>query len=207
MGNTIHTKEVARLLLIMTVIMAGVVVLRLFLDQWQGYSAAMKCLEANNRKGSVMYLDRVLNAHVPFSPIEARAKAHLIRLAADFERENEYELALLCYETVRTSRYLARHFWIPNKGDLPFLNDKIASIKARFLVKNGIVKDFKEGYDQQMGIMNKDFSPSVFWSVIAVAFFGLYIGFVILWIFKRKKIYVAAFGLCFVIWVTALYIA
>lgn len=194
---------------VLTVIacMIGIIVLRLSFDQWQGYSKAMESLHAGDRKSAVMYLDRVLNAHIPFSPIEGKAKTHLLRLASDFEGEKEYEVALLCYETVRTSRYLVRHFWVPDKVEIPFLNDKVASIKAQLLVKDGIVKNFKEGYEQQMGIMNKDYSPSVFWSLITVAALLSYIGFIVLWIFKRKKIYIAAFSLCFVVWVISLYIA
>ena len=132
--------------------MTGIIILRLSVDQWQGYSKAMESLKSGDRKAAIMYMDRTLNAHIPFSPIEAKARGHILRLASDFEREKEYELALLCYETVRTSRYLARHIWVPGKSDIPFLNDKIATIKARLLVEDGIVKDLKEGYDQQMGI-------------------------------------------------------
>lgn len=187
--------------------MAGIIILRLSLDQWQGYSQAMASLKAGDRKAAIMYLDRTLNAHIPFSPIEDKARGHILRLAADCEGEKEYEVALLCYETLRTSRYLARHLWIPGKSDIPFLNDKVASLKARLLVKDGIVKDLKEGYDQQIGIMNKDYSPSVFWSVISITAFAAYIGFIVLWIFKRRKIYIAACSLCFVAWIMALYIS
>ena len=123
--------------------MVFIIVLRLSFDQWQGYSKAMENLKAGDRKGAVMYLDRVLNAHIPFSPIEYKAKMRLLSLASDFEGEKEYEVALLCYETVRTSRYLVRHFWVPDRREIPFLNDKIASIKAQLLVKDGIVKNFK----------------------------------------------------------------
>lgn len=206
MGNFLHKREIGKFFFVL-VIMAGIVLLRLFLDQWQGYNAAMKSLAASDRRSAIMYFDRVLNAHIPFSPIEAKAKNHLLKLASDFEGEKEYELSLLSYETVRTSRYLVRHLWVPDKDDIPFLNDKIASNKARLLVKDEMVKDFKEGYDQQMMIMSKDFSPLVFWSIIAVIAFAAYIGFIVLWIFKRKKIYIAAFSLCFIVWIVALYIA
>ncbi len=187
--------------------MLGIILLRLSLDQWQGYSQGLDSLNRNDYKGAIMYFDRVLNAYIPFSPLEKKAKTHLIELASKFEKEKEYELALLCYETVRTSRYLTRHFFIPDSKDIPFLNDKIASIKAQFLVKDGMVKNLKEGYEQQMGIMNKDFSPSVFWSIIAVSSFWTYIGFIVLWIFKRKRGYVFAFCISLVLWVTALYLA
>ena len=183
------------------------IILRLSLDQWQGYSNGMESFGKGDYKSAVMYFDRVLNAHIPFSPIEKKAKLRLTELASGFEKEKKYELALVCYETIRTSRYLTRHFLIPDSKDIPFLNDRIASIKAQLLVKDGMVKDFKEGYDQQMGIMNKDFSPSVSWSVVAVAAFWTYIGFIALWIFKRKPVYIYIFCSAFIVWIAGLYLA
>ena len=183
------------------------IILRLSLDQWQGYSSGMECFGKGDYKSAVMYFDRVLNAHIPFSPLEKKAQLRLTELASRFEKEKKYELALVCYETIRTSRYLTRHIFIPDSKDIPFLNDRIASIKAQLLVKDGIVKDFKEGYDQQMGIMNKDYSPSVLWSLVAVAAFWSYIGFIIMWIFKKKRVYVYIFCLAFIIWLTSLYLA
>ncbi|MGD0282767.1 MAG: hypothetical protein ABSB95_10430 [Dissulfurispiraceae bacterium] len=185
----------------------GILLLRLSLDQLQSYHNGVEDLKKGDYNNAVMYFERVLHAHIPFSPLEKRAKSHLTGLASKFEKEKEYELALLCYETIRTSRYLTRHFFIPGSKDIPFLNDRIASIKAQLLVKDGMVKDFKEGYDQQMGIMNKDYSPSVFWSAVAVAAFWAYIGFIVFWLFKRKKVYIYVSCLAFVIWVTGLYLA
>jgi hypothetical protein len=183
------------------------VVLRLCLDQWQGYRNGMESLGKGDQKSAVMYFDRVLNAHIPFSPLEKKAKEHLLVFAERFEKNNELELALVCYETIRTSRYLARHFFVPDSKDIPFLNNRIASIKARLLLKDGLVKDFKEGYDQQMGIMNKDFSPSLSWSLIVVCSFWAYVGFIFLWIFKRKPVYIYITCLAFIAWLTGLYFA
>ena len=183
------------------------IILRLSLDQWQGYRNGMESLGKEDYKSAVMYFDRVLNAHIPFSPLEKKAKLRLKELASRFEKEKKYELALVCYETIRTSRYLTRHVFIPDSQDIPFLNDRIASIKAQLLVKDGMVKDFKEGYNQQMGIMNKDYSPSVFWSLVVVSAFWAYVGFIVLWIFKRNGIYVYVFCLAFMVWLTGLYMA
>lgn len=183
------------------------IILRLCLDQWQGYSQGMESLKKDDYKSAVMYFDRVINAHIPFSPLERKAKEHLLLLAGQYERNNEPELALVCYETIRTSRYLARHFWIPDYKDLQFLNNRIATIKSNLLVRDGMVKDFKEGYDQQMGIMNKDFSPSVVWSIIVVTAFWSYIGFIIFWIMKRKPLYIYISCLAFIAWLAGLYFA
>lgn len=200
-------KNSLKYLIILVACLAGIIFLRLCLDQWQGYSQGMASLKENDHKSAIMFFDRTLNAHIPFSPLESRAKKHLLNLADKFEKEEEYELALVCYETIRTSRYLTRHFWIPDGKEIPYLNDRIATIKAKLLVRDGIVKNFKEGYNQQMGIMNKDFSPSVFWSIIAVSSLWAYIGFIVLWILKRKRGFIAAFCISLALWITALYLA
>jgi hypothetical protein len=195
----------ARHVLLVVFAVLVIIISRLLLDQLQGYTRGAESLEKGNYRGAIMHFDRVLNAHIPFSPLERKAKAHLLGLAARFEQENKYELALLCYETVRTSKYLTRHFCIPDSKDIPFLNDRIATIKSQLLVKDSMVKDFKEGYTQQMGILNKDFSPSVFWSLAAIVAFCGYVGGIVLWIFIRGKVYVIASSLSFVAWFVALY--
>jgi tetratricopeptide (TPR) repeat protein len=187
--------------------MISIILLRLSFDQWQSYSNGAEDLKKGNYSNAIMYFDRVLNAHIPFSPLESKAENNLLALGAKFENEKEYELALLCYETLRTSRYLTRHLLIPDNYLIPFLNNKIASIKAQFLVKDGMVRDFNEGYNQQMAIMNKDFSPSIFWSLVAVAAFWTYLGFVVLWIFNRKPLYIFVVCMAFVAWLTGLYLA
>lgn len=207
MADTIHARKIIKQAAIIAGCMICIVLLRLSLDQWQSYYKGTEDLKKGNYNNVIMYFDRVLNAHIPFSPLENKAEINLLALGAKFENEKEYELALLCYETIRTSRYLTRHFMVPGASRIPYLSSRIASIKARVLVEDGMVRDFKAGYDQQMGIMNKDFSPSVFWSLIAVAAFWMYIGFIVLWILRRNRVYVFIFSLSFIVWLVGLYMA
>jgi hypothetical protein len=207
MADIIFARKTIKDVCVIALCVLGILLLRLSFDQLQNYRNGVDDLKKGDYNNAVMYFERVLHAHIPFSPLEKKAKAHLLGLASKFEKQKEYELALLCYETLRTSRYLTRHFFVPAGGDIPFLNDRIASIKAQLLVKDEMVRDFKEGYDQQIGIMTKDFSPSVFWSVVSVAAFWAYIGFIVLWIFKRKQAYIYIFCLAFIVWVMGLYMA
>lgn len=205
--TTIDNRKKVKLFIILPAVMLAIIVLRLGIDQVQGYMLAIKNLDAGNRKNAIMYFDRVINAHIPFSLIEEKAKAHLIRLADGFEKENELELALLCYETVRTSRHLARHFLVPDRESVKALNAKIASLKAVLLIRDGLVKDFNEGYERQMLIMQRDFSPSVAGSVAAVATFWAYIACIVLWILKGGRKYGFSACLFLAIWMTTLYFA
>ncbi len=207
MADILYALKKVKNACIIAVCIIIILLLRLSFDQLQNYHNGVEDLKKGDYNSTITNFERVLNAHIPFSPLEKKAKKHLVDLASRFEDEGEPDLALLCYETVRTSRYLTRHVFIPDSKEIPFLNDRIASIKAQLLVKDSMVKDFKEGYDQQMGIMNKDYSPSVFWSLVAVSAFWAYIGFIVLWIFKRKRPYIFIFCLAFILWITGLYLA
>ncbi len=192
--------------LIITVMgMLLMILIRLGIDQTQWYGTGVDKIKAGDKKEAIMYFDRVLNAHIPYSPIEKKAKNELLALATGFEVKGENELALLCYETIRTSRYLSRHFFVPDRKDIPFLNAKIAAIKARLLVKEVMAGDFTKVYDQQMRLLGRDYSPSAFWSFFAVTAFAAYIVSVVLWIIRRRGIYIFAFCFSCLIWVMALY--
>lgn len=197
----------ARLIIILPAVMLAIIVLRLVIDQAQGYMLAIKNLETGNKKNAIMYFDRVLNAHVPFSPLEEKARARLLRLAEGYEKENEPELALLCYETVRTTGYLTGRLSAPDGEGLKKLNARIASAKASLLAREGSAKDFNEGYERQMLIMRRDFSPSAAVSAVAVAAFLAYIACITLWIFKRERKYGFSACLFLAVWITALYFA
>lgn len=187
--------------------MLAIILFRLGMDQVQGYRMAIKSLEAGGRKNAIMYFDRVLNAHIPFSPLEEKAGEQLIKLGGRYEEKGDLELALLCYETVRTSRYLTAHFFVPGSKGLLFMNHKIASIKSALLFKEGLTGSLKEGYEQQMKALRRDISPSAVWSAISVIAFLAYLGAVILWILKQKRQYIFVSCILFVLWITALYLA
>lgn len=207
MEKLLHTKKTITCALFVIICIAGLIVARLALDQWQGYYSAQESFKDGDYKATIMYYDRVLNAHIPFSPFESKVKSNLLKLADKLESDKEYELSLLCYETIRTSRYLSRHLKIPHEKELSFLNDKIAAIRAQLLTNEGMAKDYRAAYTQQIEIMKKDYSPSVLWSFLSVVSLGGYIGFIVMWILQRKKGYAWALGVCLVMWMTSLYMA
>lgn len=207
MGHILFTKTGLKRTLGICFCVLFIIVLRLLLDQWQAYDMGMDMLEKGDNKNAIMFFDRTINAHIPFSPLENNARSELLKLASGYEKNKDYEFALLCYESVRTSRYLARHIWVPDNDELPFLNDRIADIKATLLVRDGMFKDHRKAFDQQMTILSSDYAPSTFWSIIVVITFWAYLGLIVLWIFRRKKVYLTFGILSFMLWIVALYLA
>lgn len=185
----------------------AIILLRLGADQIQYYRAAIRYMAAGDKKNAITYFDRVLSAHIPLSPLEDMARGHLLMLAENFEKGGNSELALLCYETIRTSGYLARHLAIPGNKGAAMLNQKIASIKAGILVKDNSSLNFKEEYGRQIRIMQRDFSPSVTLSLTAIISFLAYIGFTVFWILKQRRRYIYLSCIFFVLWASAIYIA
>jgi hypothetical protein len=193
---------------IMTIIGVLILILiRLGIDQTQWYGIGVAKIQAGDKKEAIMYFDRVLNAHIPFSPIEDKARSHLLSLASEFENKNEHELALLCYETMRSSQYMTRSFYLPFSKDIPSLNNKIASLNTRFLVKEGFVNDSSAEYRHQMEILQRAYSPSICLSLVTIISFIAYIVSVIGWIINHKKNYMFAGLLFFVVWIITLYSA
>jgi hypothetical protein len=180
------------------------IIARLGVDQLQNYRLGVAQLRAGDTIQSIMYFDRVLNAHIPFSPFEGHARKRLAGLASQFEEGEEYEQALLCYETLRSTMYLTRHFFLPFSGELKGINHKIALLKSKILEREGAIKNFQAGYDAQMEILHRDVSPSVMWSSLAVLSFFLYIGLVVLWIAQRRKVYAVMSLFSFMAWVSLL---
>lgn len=204
---SINKRRVLKSATVVIVCMLVLILLRLVIDQVQWYRTALRYLDSGDKKDAIMYFERVMNAHVPFSPFEEKAKRYLLEIASGFENEGKYELALLGYETVRSSRYLTRSFYLPDSEDIPFLNKKIAFIKAELLVKNGTESDLRSGYERQIQIMHKDYSPSVSWSIITIVSFWVYIITILAWILASQRGYLFASCLSFIMWIIALYIA
>lgn len=165
----------AKLALTILLAMLGLVVLRLGLDQAESYRIAIEAQSQGDHRRAVVSFERVLNAHIPFSPTERSASEMLKRIGTELENKGEPELALLCFETLRASRYLSRHVVMPGSADISFLNNKIAFLKTEFLVGQDKTLDRNRVYKNQMVILEKDFQPSILWSVGCVLFMGAFL--------------------------------
>jgi hypothetical protein len=192
---------------ITVIAMLFMILIRLGIDQSQWYGAGIEKIKAGDKRGAIMCFDRVLNARIPFSPLEEKTRNYLLSLASEFENNNEHELALLCYETMRSSQYLNRSFYLPFNKDIPLLNDKIAALKTGLLVKEGFVNDPRAEHRHQMEILQKAYSPSIYLSLAVIISFIAYIVAVIGWIINQKKNYLFAALLFFVVWIITLYSA
>lgn len=169
--------------------------LRLFVDQWTFWNEAKKSLDKAMYSEAIMHLDRVSNNYLPFSPYNYMAIKKLEELGSHFLDQNELELALLAYETLRTSLYLTRHFYLREKSLLEVLNQKIAEIRSYQLLRSYAVQDIDIHKSQQIDILTKDYSPDEKLSLICVFTFFFFIFSCLLWIITGEFFLLAIFGL------------
>lgn len=181
---------------------------RLGWEQIHWQHAAQQRLEAGDLQVAVVYLGRVLNAHIPFSPIETKALTTLRTLASEFDGEGDRQMALRCYETARSSRFLSRHFRVPDAQLVRRIEPEIARIKASAAVKSLPDRGYQMGYRDQYAAFSREFTPSVYWSALAVSSCFIYVWMVVRALqrgnFRRQGFFALAM---FTVWMVALFLA
>lgn len=207
LGDDMNIKALIRKVSVIAFVMAGLIILRLGFDQVQNYKTAAAAIQKGDAKHAIMYFDRVMTAYIPFSPLVGKSRDAVIELGTDLKRKHDLNLALLCFETVRTSIYQTRHLFLPDAGRLKSLNTEIAAIKAEMISGAAAGPGYIAAYDGQMKIAGRDFSPALLPSVFVVIFFAGYLVFVTVWAVSGRR-QSAVFGLVmFALWLTALYLA
>lgn len=202
-----HIGSLIRKVSVIVVVMICFIILRLGIDQMHNYAAATAALEKEDTKNAVMYFGRVMNAYIPFSSLSRKSRDAITALGADFRRRGDLTLAVSCFETVRTSMYLTRHLFLPDRGRLEFLNTEIAAIKAEIISDSGSGDTYTKAYAEQMKIAGRDYSPALLPSVFVVIFFAGYLLSVTVWSVSGRRWSVIAGLFMFILWLTALYLA
>jgi hypothetical protein len=187
------------------IVLPLLIVLRLGADQILGYRAAMEHLGRGDAKNAIMYFGRVLEAHIPYSPVERRSWDRLLELAAGFEEEGDMTMTLLCYETARSSRYLSRHLLLPDGRHIASLNSRIASIKAGMIARSDPGRSREAAFAEQMRTLGRDYSPRLLPAVCSMIIFFLFISASAAWGWTMRRRYALWALVLFLLWITALY--
>jgi hypothetical protein len=180
--------------------------IRLLLDQLKYFHLSQAMLQQGKPEAAITYLDRVMCAHIPFSIIEKKARDQIYRLGEEYLMRGELQMALLCYETIRSSLYQARHLFIPNRELLKFLNTRIAVIRYRLLMNDESKSDFESNIQDEITNLETDYSPPIVVSLFCILSFFCNVYFCYAWIWLRKKIFLI-FSLLFLgSWIFLLYL-
>ncbi len=157
---------------------------------------------------AVFNYGKALHFYLPFSPYNREAVNMLLELSKIFEKRHQTTWELYSLETLRSSLYATRSFYLPFKKLIPKLDDTIASIKAHQMIKSGYLKSFPETKKELLNIMYKNLSPNPFWSLLAVlSLLGWILSILaIIWT-NKKTLFIITYILSFAAFVFSLLLA
>lgn len=203
-----------RKIILIVILSIFFLIIRALITQ-QGFIGEAK--KAQDPVKAVRYYERALLFYVPLSPYNKEAVEGILEKCKNMI---ESEQKLYCYETLRSSLYQIRSFYIPYREELEKLNSLIAELKTSEMINwkyNGFSQKHHQSiYNYHIEILKYDGSPSTFWSVISVFSLIGWIAsvlFIILKGFKepiRIKLLIggiACFALFFFLWITGLLMA
>lgn len=155
----------------------GVVLMRVF---WDGRAALAEGDRAKARGDvaeAVARWRRAARWYAPGAPHVRGAYDRLYALARFAEGAGDRDTALLAWQAMRSSILSTRSFYTPYAGLLPVANERIAALMAQ---AEGPAAD--PGKDEvarkawHLALLNKDESPSVLWSLVALLGFAAWVG-------------------------------
>ncbi len=203
-----------RKIVFVVVLVMFFLVMRAFISQ---YDLIEKAKRVENPVSAVKYYERALLFYVPFSPFNKEAIEGILDRCKTL-KESEHKL--YCYETLRSSLYQIRNFYIPYKYEIKTLNPLIAELKTEEMIKwkyNSLSeKDRQSIYNYHMEILKYDGSPSMLWSLVSVFSLCGWIVSLIFIIFKglttpinKKNLFagLAGYFIFFGLWLLGLWMA
>ncbi|MCP4245444.1 MAG: hypothetical protein GY778_00190 [bacterium] len=106
----------------------------------------------------------------------------LDRLAQEAEAQGDIETALAALRGIRGSILATRSFYTPYKERLEPANRRIAALMAKVEMKSNTEREGVDGVAEgeliawHYQLLDRDESPSVFWSLVAILGFALWLG-------------------------------
>lgn len=164
---------------------------------------------------AISLYERVLLNYVPFSPYNKKAIEGIERLCPNLTDKKH---RLFCEETLRSSLYQIRSFYIPYKEKIKETEKRILILKTELYIEhnNPAERDYEKIYKDLKAMTEYEWYPSVFWSILVIISLLGWIAsviFIIHWGFKesvnRKLVFisVAGFIIFFSLWIISLYLA
>jgi len=139
-------------IIILVLLIVFLLSMRALLTQKSFIERAQK---TDNSIQAIRYYERVLLFYVPMSPYNKNAVNGILEKC---EYVQDLEQKLYCYETLRTSLYQVRSFFIPYEDEIEKLNPLIAELRAKQMIQwkynNFSDKDYQRLYNYHMEYSN-----------------------------------------------------
>jgi hypothetical protein len=147
---------------------------------WQGREALSRgdaALAANTPDEAIRWWRRAARWYVPMAPHVASAYARLEELATQAEAAGDRATALAAWQGIRGSILATRSVYVPFEERLEPANRRIAALMAA--AEDPALDAGKTTADREAwhyALLARDEAPSVPWTLLALAGFGLWIG-------------------------------
>ena len=146
---------------------------------WQGRGAlddGDRALEANDTEEAIRGWRRAARWYVPLAPHVSDAYDRLESLAQLAEKRGDLRTALAAWQGVRGSILATRSFYTPHEERLEPANRKIADLMTRLDPTPPVDMTSEQLAGWHYELLERDESPSVAWSLLAVLGFLAWIG-------------------------------
>lgn len=164
---------------------------------------------------AISLYERVLLNYVPLSPYNKKAVEGIEKLCPTL---NDKKHRLFCEETLRSSLYQIRSFYMPYEEKIRETEKRILLLKTELFIEhnNPPQSYYEKIYQDLKAMMEHEWYPSVFWSIVVTVSLFLWIAclsFIIWKGFEKSlnKIRVlkgsVGFILFFSLWLLGLYLA
>ena len=160
-------------------VVVSLMIVMVFIKVYSGSIKEYKRGEASFGKGdieaAIVHYQRSIQWYTPFNTYVSSSAERLWKIGNKAEEKGEDELALKAYQELRSSLYSVRSFYTPYPEWIERCNDKISSLVAKKepYSKADREKTFEQRKAESLKILEKDYTPNVFWSILMeVGFIG-----------------------------------
>ena len=138
---------------------------------------------------AITHFERAIHWYTPFNQYVSGSAKGLWEIGEMAEKQNDSEVALLAYRTLRSGFYAVRSFYTPYKDWIDKCNEKISAILASQEVPSGsdTGKSFEERKREALKTLKTESAPHVGWSIFLEIGFVGWVACTILLIFHGIK--------------------
>jgi hypothetical protein len=159
-----------------TLFVLGVLLSRAFWDGGRALRAGDAAIERRDAEEAIRLWRRAARWYVPGAPHVGAAYERLEALATAAAEGGDPAVALEAWRAVRSSILATRSFYTPREDLLARANQEIAGLMAREPgpAAAGATPEARRAW--HLALLERDQSPSVAWTVIALAGFAAWVG-------------------------------
>lgn len=125
-----NVKEVIKTVVIIFTIMIAMIWGRTYYSQWQQFNIGEEALKKKNMREAITGYESAIHMYTPCSGMVKTSIERLWQIGEMFERQGQYDWALIAYRSLRSSLYAVRSLYTPYPEWIERCDKKIARIIA-----------------------------------------------------------------------------